>query len=64
MLNSSPQHIHMKMQWKADRPWYLTVVYGAPQFTRRQQLWDVLEGLSTSVSGQWAVIGDFNCTLS
>lgn len=31
---------------------------------RRQQLWDDLIGLSSMVSGDWAVMRDFNCTLA
>lgn len=31
---------------------------------RRQHLWDDLSNLASSVTDAWAVIGDFNCTLS
>lgn len=39
-------------------------VLGAPQFARRQLSWDELGDISNNLSGDWAIIGDFNSTLS
>lgn len=63
VISNSAQFIHMKVQWKNDIPWYLTAVYGAPQYAHRQQLWDDLRSLALDISDSWAVIGGFNCTL-
>lgn len=27
----SNQLVHLEVQWKNDRPWFLTVIYGSPQ---------------------------------
>lgn len=54
----------MKVQWKKEVPWFLSAIYGAPQYSRRQQLWEDLLGIADSVSGAWALMGDFNCTLN
>lgn len=54
----------MRVRWKNDRSWFSTAVYGAPRFSRRQQLWSDLVEVSHAVSGAWAVIGDFNSSIS
>lgn len=64
VIRSDNQFVHMKVKWKIDNPWFLTAVYGAPQFTRSQQLWRDLVSISDSLKGTWAVMGDFNSNLA
>lgn len=40
----------------------LTVVYGSPNYVRRQQLWDDLARIADSHDEAWVVLGDFNYT--
>lgn len=54
----------MQVNGKNQAPWYLTAVYGAPQWAKRQQLWENLDSICSNVVGPWAVIGDFNCILN
>lgn len=64
VLAHSDQFVHMKVQWKNHNPWLLTVVYRAPQVSRRQQLWDEIKNLALSIHGEWVIIGDCNYTLA
>ncbi|GLT97187.1 hypothetical protein SLE2022_147640 [Rubroshorea leprosula] len=40
--------------------WFLSGVYGRPQFEIRSQLWEELRIVSKHFTGPWLVIGDFN----
>ncbi|GLT65819.1 hypothetical protein SLA2020_382260 [Shorea laevis] len=43
--------------------WFLSGVYGRPQFELRMQLWDELRKVAQHFTGPWLVIGDFNDVL-
>lgn len=64
VLRQSNQSVNIEVQWKNDNPWFLTIMYGSPHVSRRQQLWGDISNISWSISGARALIGDFNCTLS
>lgn len=38
IISHSNQFVHMQVNGKNQTPWYLTAIYGAPQFAKRQQL--------------------------
>ena len=48
-----------------NRNWFMfTVVYGSPNFRRRQMLWSKLKDLEGYISLPWLVAGDFNAFLT
>lgn len=63
VLRASDQCVHMRVQWRSETPWLLTVVYGSPQLPRRQILWCELREIAQFVAGEWCIIGDFNTLL-
>lgn len=64
VLVTSFQYIHMRVSWKNQSNWLLTVVYASPNYALRQQLWEEISQLVELINEPWAVIGDFNCILS
>ncbi|GKV17362.1 hypothetical protein SLEP1_g27876 [Rubroshorea leprosula] len=65
ILNVGPQAIHASVQVKSHPSfsnfhWFLSIVYGRPQFEIRSLLWENLKQFSQSINGPWVVIGDFN----
>lgn len=64
VLESSDQYVHLKVYWKNQMPWWITVVYANPYYMRRNQLWDDLVRLADSTNDSWVVLGDFNATLT
>lgn len=44
-------------------PWFLTIVYGSPHFSKRESLWDDSHEIHSSVTGPWAIMGGYNATL-
>lgn len=43
-----------------NKNWKMTVVYGSPNPTNRERLWDYLRACSSQFQGAWVVGGDFN----
>lgn len=39
---------------------FCTFVYGAPEVANRQEVWNTLASLSSSLTGAWFLTGDFN----
>lgn len=64
VLGASTQFVHLRVKWKRQSSWLLTVVYARPIYARKQQLWDELFSIAESHNDPWVVIGDFNCILS
>ena len=54
----------MNISFEQANPWHFIVVYGSPQITSRNQLWEGLRNISNQVQGEWCVGGDFNSILS
>ncbi|KAL9232349.1 hypothetical protein vseg_007472 [Gypsophila vaccaria] len=64
-LEYSAQHIHMKVESiQRSQSFYFTVVYAFNGIQDRVPLWGHLRRISSSVSGPWAIGGDFNCIMS
>lgn len=55
--NSQSVTIEVRM---GTRSWYCTGVYASPTPTCRDSFWQYLIDLSTTISGAWTLIGDFN----
>ncbi|CAJ2652742.1 unnamed protein product [Trifolium pratense] len=45
---------------KDVEPWLLTVVYASPRENERQDTWNLLRDIATTVTGPWLMMGDFN----
>lgn len=63
ILESSSQFVHLRVQWKNQANWLVTIVYANPNYVRRQALWNDLQRLADSHDEAWVVLGDFNSTL-
>lgn len=64
ILFSTSQLVHMRVAWKEQFSWLMTVVYANPYYVRRQRLWDDLVNISEAHDEPWTVLGDFNCILT
>ncbi|XP_074265837.1 uncharacterized protein LOC141588288 [Silene latifolia] len=65
VLEYNAQYIHMKVDSLEDRrTFWFTMVYAFNGMHDREPLWDNLRRVACTVSGPWAVAGDFNCVLS
>lgn len=64
VLQSSDQMVHLRVAWKGQTNWLLTVVYASPYYVRRQRLWEDLVTIGESHYEPWSVLGDFNCLLA
>ncbi|KAL9243905.1 hypothetical protein vseg_017742 [Gypsophila vaccaria] len=64
-IEYNAQYIHMKVDSLVkNQAFFLTMVYAFNGAQERIPLWDNLRRLASSVSGPWAIMGDFNCVLS
>lgn len=64
ILKHSNQFLHLKVGWKREAEWCLTVVYGKPQIQARRVLWDDLREIHIGMDNSWAIVGDFNAILA
>lgn len=64
VLCSDTRYVHMEVRWKNENSWYLTAVYANPRYQTRKLLWQSLEDIAEGMNDPWAIIGDFNSTLS
>lgn len=64
VIRHSCQLVHMRVRWRDNQAWFLTMVYGALKVVGMQTLWDDLFYISNGLTRKWDVIGDFNSTLS
>ncbi|KAL9239084.1 hypothetical protein vseg_013436 [Gypsophila vaccaria] len=63
-LEYNAQYIHMKVEFVTYRTtFYLTMVYAFNGILERNPLWLGLRRIAQSISGPWAVAGDFNYVL-
>ena len=60
VIHKMDQVIHLQVQWRNDEPWFLSIVYGAPNYSQRRLLWDELLRFHQIVDTSWCLIGDFN----
>ncbi|GKV21520.1 hypothetical protein SLEP1_g31494 [Rubroshorea leprosula] len=65
VVTSTFQAIHTIVQVRSHSifskfHWFLSGVYGRPQFELRFHLWDELREVAKYFNGPWLVIGDFN----
>lgn len=63
VLDMDTQFIHAQIVCHGKQPWLLASVYRDPN-KNNHSFWDAIEGLATSISTPWAVIGDFNAIAS
>jgi len=59
IIHSSLHYIDTKIKAKG-RTFYSTFLYGEPDRTKRLQIWNALQELSSSREGPWFITGDFN----
>lgn len=64
VLTSSNQFVHMQVTWKGTLSWLITVVYASTSYVKRQELWDEMASLASSIVDPWVVLGDFNSILA
>ncbi|GLT74509.1 hypothetical protein SLA2020_463010, partial [Shorea laevis] len=65
ILSKGPQVIHAMIKVNCQSNfsnsfWYLSAIYGRPQFETRTLLWENLVQFSQVIDGPWLAIGDFN----
>ncbi|XP_059310843.1 uncharacterized protein LOC132062254 [Lycium ferocissimum] len=61
----SSQLIHCEMGHRGtNHTFWFTIVYGFNDQVLRRELWQQIEGIHGTVSGAWAIMGDFNCVLN
>ena len=59
ILTSNPNFIDTIISFKGTS-FNGTFVYGAPDWTKRQEVWDSLADISASRNAAWFLTGDFN----
>ncbi|KAJ8423447.1 hypothetical protein Cgig2_008936 [Carnegiea gigantea] len=64
LIQSSRQHITMKVLRQGETPWIFSTIYGSPNEVSRQNLWTALTTFNSSNSLPWLLVGDFNDTKS
>lgn len=69
LLQFSNHHIHGKIFVGVEgelsyRKWHLIRVYGHPDTSRRNEVWNLFWSLKSSDDIPWLVLGDFNEVLS
>ncbi|CAN1255306.1 hypothetical protein LINPERPRIM_LOCUS8934, partial [Linum perenne] len=60
VLCSSPQFIHVKVEWDPGQACELTFVYASPNLAIRRSLWQSLGQIARSSSLPWMTLEDFN----
>lgn len=63
VLHNNHQFVQLKVSFKKQSPWFLTVVYGSSKLQLQKALQEALIDIASSIRGPWAVIGDFNTML-
>lgn len=63
VVSTSKYCIHLKVNPNSVNPWYLSVVYASPHASHREELWDELRRIGSSLTEPWAAAGDFNMVL-
>lgn len=64
-LNVGNQFLHCAVTWlSSGLACLITFAYAMNDAKDRTVLWDFLKTQATSIDGPWAILGDFNTTLS
>lgn len=64
ILSSHPQFVHLRIHPKNNVPKFLvTFVYGSPNASIRNFLWQELRNIASQVTEPWVTLGDFNTYL-
>ncbi|KAJ8432430.1 hypothetical protein Cgig2_016060 [Carnegiea gigantea] len=64
LIQSSHQHITMKVLRQGETPWIFSTIHGSPNEVSRQNLWTALTTFNSSNSLPWLLVGNFNDTKS
>lgn len=65
ILRTHEQYIHLSIRELVGSMNFLcTAVYGSPQKTYRDGLWEELRGLAGVTQEPWLIVGDFNAILN
>ncbi|XP_074320900.1 uncharacterized protein LOC141657531 [Silene latifolia] len=65
ILEYDAQYIHMSVLDKiGNNQFHYTIVYAYNGISERESLWSNMSRIARSMSGPWAVGGDFNCVLN
>ncbi|GAU51239.1 hypothetical protein TSUD_129860 [Trifolium subterraneum] len=54
------QYIHLRVKYPNGEWWFFTPIYASPIETKRNNLWNDLKALASSIYEPWLVAGDFN----
>ena len=60
IIKTHPQYIYMRVSYKEEREWMLSVVYGSPNPSLRRTLWKDFNMNLIDLSEHWMIVGDFN----
>ncbi|XP_045791653.1 uncharacterized protein LOC123886374 [Trifolium pratense] len=60
LIQNDFHFLHVQVSEKDMEPWLLTVVYASPRENERQDTWQLLKQLATSINTPWLMMGDFN----
>ncbi|CAL1389096.1 unnamed protein product [Linum trigynum] len=63
-MSGSLHHIDMKIVEGTDEVWRFTGVYGWPEGSDKEQMWDLIRKLSNQWEGAWLCGGDLNQVLT
>lgn len=63
VMGSFPYHVHLHINPKLHKPWFLTIFCVIPQSGNHIVLWDELRNINSNMNSPWLVAGDFNIVL-
>ncbi|KAJ8451520.1 hypothetical protein Cgig2_018154 [Carnegiea gigantea] len=66
-LNLTEAHVQfvtVEVKGDGNRGWLFTAVYTSPHFSKRDELWGILEMRASAMNRPWLLVGDFNETTS
>ncbi|CAN0917927.1 hypothetical protein LINGRAHAP2_LOCUS30580 [Linum grandiflorum] len=63
-IAASDQFVHFRCRSNAMGEFTFTAIYAKPSVEVRNQLWEDLKRLATSINYQWLLSGDFNAMMS
>lgn len=63
-LYAHPQHLTIKVKPKDSGAWLFSAIYGCPINLCREDLWNDLKNLASSIDLPWLYVGDYNDTIN
>jgi endonuclease/exonuclease/phosphatase family metal-dependent hydrolase len=60
LIKTDFHFLHVQVSEQSMDPWLLTVVYASPRDHERNETWQRLHQMATSIQEPWIMMGDFN----